>query len=501
MPTVHTIALHGLTGPLLTLTAALADGPRPTLDLIGRPRSDGGELRDRIRAALVNSTPKGRDHCVEVHIEPAGSEPDAAAVAVAVLAAESRVAQQRLAGTAVLGDLGLDGGFLPVRGILPAVQAARAHGIRRVIVPHTALAQAALVEDIDVLGATSLSEVAGWLAGDDTALRRPGAPVTPASDDLLPPTRVLTAALSRAIEIAAAGGHHVLVEGADSAGTLLLARWLHHLLPDLSRRQQVEVAAIRSVIGSREDDAVLVSTPPLVTVRHSGSTASLIGSALPGAVSRAHHGLLVALELDQFTAATLTQLRTTLLHRAVVLALGGRPLSYPAGCQLFATSIPTPGRLRPTLPPPLLDALDIRLTLDTNPAAVIRHPGTGEFDTVGRALAHARARVATARLHAADRWREVSPPDHTRETTNAAVPADVLHSLTMTTDVTAPLRRAREAGALSAHGVEAVLRLAWTAADLDGTDRPERHHVEQALTLRQATSTRPSTGKAISDVR
>ncbi|XVV02680.1 ATP-binding protein [Actinosynnema sp. CA-248983] len=488
MVTVHTVFLHGLTGHLLTLTAILADGPRPSLTLIGGHRRDGDELRDRVRAALTNSTRARRDHCVEVHLDPAESEPDAAAVAVAVLAATTRIPARRLAGTAVLGELGPDGSLRPTPGILPAVQAARAHGIRRAIVPAAAVAQAAVVDDINVFGANSLAEVADWLRGDDTALRRPGRPTTPVSDDLLPPTRTLAAPLAGAIEVAAAGGHHLLIDALDSGGTLLSARWLHHLLPDLTPAQQLEVAAIRSLTGPREDGAVLVSTPPMVTVHHSGSTGSLIGGALPGAVSRAHHGLLVAPELDQFTDAALSPLRAALVHRVVRLALGGLPLRYPAGFQLLATCARTPGSRRPRLPLELLDALDMRLALATPHPVTVRNPGSGEAHQVDRALARARARVRTARARAADRWREAGT---TRDVTNTAVPADVLRTLTLPTQVTAPLRRAREAGALSRHGFDTILRLAWTAADLDGTDRPERHHVEQALALRQTTATRP----------
>ncbi|MEU7524677.1 ATP-binding protein [Saccharothrix sp. NPDC042600] len=490
MSTVRTVVLHGLTGHLLTLTATRADGPRPTLTITGRARSDGGELRDRVRAALATSTPRRRDSCVEVALDPPESEPGAAAVAVAVLAATSRVPARRLARTAVLGELEHDGTLSTTPGMLPALQSARAHGIRRVIVPAAALTQAALVTGIEALGARTLAEVAAWLTGDDTALRHPAAPAPPVSDDLLPPTRALAAPLSRAVEVAAAGGHHLLVESLDSAGTLPAARWLHHLVPDLTPDQQLELAAIRSLIGSREDAAVLVSTPPLVTVHPSGSTASLIGGALPGAVSRAHRGVLVAPELDQFPGSLLARLRAVLRYRAVLLVRGGHPLRYPAGCQLFATCTRTPGT-RSTLPPELLDALDIRLTPAPGHPATIRNPRTDEAHQVERALAHARARVATARTRAADRWREATPPDSTREVTNAAVPADALHELTLPTRVTAPLRRAREAGALTRHGFDTVLRLAWTATDLDGNDRPERHHVEQALALRQATPDSP----------
>lgn len=491
MPTVHTVFLRGMTGHLLAVTATLADGPRPTLTLIGCHRRDGGELRDRVHAALTNSTRTRRDHCVEVHLDPAESEPDAAAVAVAVLAATSRVSAQRLNGTAVLGGLGLDGSLRLTPGVLPAVQAARAHGIRRVIVPVEALDQAALVDEIDVLGAHTLAEVRDWLTGDDTALQRPGPPAPPVSEDFLPPTRALVAPLSRVIEVAAAGGHHLLIETTASAGTLVAARWLHHLLPDLTPAQQREVAAVRSLLSPYEG-AALVSTPPMVTVHHSGSTGSLVGRAVPGAVSRAHHGLLVATELDQFTDASLTPLRAAMLRRAVHLVRGGHPLAYPAGFQLFATAIRTPGGRRSKLPLELLDALDIRLTLATGHSVTIRNPGAGEAAEVNRALAHGRARVGTARARAAVRWGEVATtPDHTRESTNATVPADVLHSLTLPAEVTAPLRRARQAGALSHHGVDTILRLAWTAADLGGADRPERHHVEQALLLRQAT-TRPA---------
>lgn len=489
MSTVHTVYLHGLTGHLMTVAATVTNGPRPTFTLIGETSCDYRDLRDRVHAALNNSGLPNRNDCVEVHLSTTDSQPPAAAVAVAVLAATTGVARRRLASTAVLGELGLDGSVRPTLGTLPAVQAARTLGIRRVIVPASALSQATLVDGIEVLGARWLTEIASWLRGNDTSLRRQTARPVPTAEDLLPPTRALSNPVRHAVEVAAAGGHHLLLEALDSTSTLLAARWLHHLLPDLTRPRQLEAAAIRSLTGQCEDGAVLVRTPPMVTVHHGDSIGSLVGGAAPGAISRAHRGLLVTPELDRFTDSALDSLRAALLHRTILLVSDGHHLRYPAHLQLFATCLRRSSGPQSRLAPALLDALDIRLRPDT--AVTIRLPCADETTEVERMLAHTRARVATARKRAAARWRDAAPSTDTDDMANASVPVKVLHTVTLSADANGPLRRARQAGALSRHGVDTVLRLAWTVADLDGTDRPTRHHVEQALRLRQASTTRP----------
>lgn len=487
MSTVHTVSLTGLIGHVSTFTAtAVVD--RPAITFIGSGHCHfERELRDRVHAALANSGRPHRNHSVEVDL---GSEsaPSAAAVAVAILAATADIPARRLAATAVLGEVALDGGMRATLGVLPAVQAAHAHGLRRVIVPATVLNQAALVDGIDVLGAHSLTEIADWLRGNDTALHTFVPATSPVTDGQSPPKRALAAPVLSTVEVAAAGGHHLLLDAVHSTGTFLAAQWLHHLLPDLTVAQQYEIAAIRSLTGTLRDP-VLNSAAPLVNAHSANSLASLVGGAAPGAVSQAHHGVLVACDLGDFSGAALASLNHALLHRDVTLAHGRRSLCYPAGFQLFATSIRTSGTQRTLRAMPLLDSIDIRLTLTTAAAVTSRRPDADEPDQLHRLLARARTRVGQARARAAARWSEATGTAHSgHDVTNALVPHEVLHALPGTAAATIYLDRLPDADTLSPHGRDVVVRLAWTIADLSHAVAPDRGHVEQALALRHGAA-------------
>lgn len=489
LPLVHTVSLRGMTGTLLTLTARTADGPPAIVLDDGARGHDDRELRDRVRAALANSGQPDRHRRIELRLDPPDAPlPPAGAMAVAAIAAIANVQPQRLAPTAVLGDVGLDGSLRPTRGTLPAVQAARARGIRRIIVPAAALSEAALVDDIDVLGAHTLAEVADWLRGDDTALLRPAVPTVPATENLNPPTRMLSSEVLRAVEIAAAGGHHLLLDSIDGAGTLLAARWLHQLLPDLTPAQQLEVATIRSLTGPLGHGTLLTSTPPMATVHYSGSPASLIGGAAPGWLSQAHHGLLLARDLDEFSNVALEGLRFALLKRESLLVRGGYQLTYPARLQLVATSTLDPGRRRPRLPLALLDVLDIRLQISSRQATLSHDPDAEDRQQISQTLTQARMRVADARARASARWSAVGTEPGIA-TTNATVTEEMLRTRQLPAAVTFPIQCALKTGALSARGADIAARLAFSAADLDGADVPARYHVEEALRLRHVTTT------------
>ncbi|WP_370973621.1 ATP-binding protein [Amycolatopsis sp. cg9] len=488
MTTISTVAVHGLTGHPLTLTAAAVDGP-PGITLVTGHQSANRELHDRVHAALANSRPRHGDprpH-VEVRIPPASAQPEAAAVAVAVLAATLDVVPQRLASTAVLGEVGLDGSLRPTLGVLPAAQAAYAHGIRRVIVPAASLGQAALVDGLDVLGAHTLAEIADWLRGDDAALHRLSVPAGPVAARQPAPMSALTATAQRVVTIAAAGGHHLLCGFGTDAGTAAVASWLHALVPDLTPQQQLELAAIQSLLGPREDGAALVSTPPLVVTHHSDPIASLLGGPQPGLLSQAHHGVLFAPELDEFGAAAQEALRGVLIEREVRLSHDGRTHRFPSGLQLIATSIRTSAPRRWQMAPALRDAIDIQTI--ARHTALHPKPDAHDHARVTRLLKRARADVATARARAAARW---SRAGQGPGVTNASVPHAVLHAVAGTAAVADRVRHAQDTGALSGRGADIALRLAWTVADLDGADEPGRHHIEQALALRNAVDIGPT---------
>lgn len=477
MITVHTVALHGMTGHMIKLIATAVPGEeRITFTGDGDPTS----LLLRVLTALDGAGERDRHHQVEMHLDPLIARwPDAAAIAVAMLAAASDVPAERIADTAVLGEVGLDGGLRPTRGTVSAVQAARAHGISRVIVPAAAAREAFLVDGVEVLAGRDLAEVAAWLRGDDTALDHGRPAAWAATDHLRPQPVPISAEAQEILTVAGAGGHHLLIDGADTEDTRLLAEWLHQLLPDLTPAQQLDVAAVRSLTGPHIGGVRMSPAPPMVGLAPSRLLAALIGGAAPGAASEAHHGLLVARELGAFSAAELHALRSMMRRREVSITREGSMIGYPAGFQLFATRTARPGVSRTRLAPALLDAFDI-----------VRSPGTcvavpGDREQHGLLLARARAEVCAARARSADRWRGViGAADAETAELNTTVPAQVLHSVPLPDTTTAAVRIAQQYGLLSAHGVDAVLRLAWTLADLADAAVPTNDHVRQALSWR-----------------
>jgi magnesium chelatase family protein len=504
MPTVSvsTVHLHGLAGTTRTVLATTSGTPATTsaaITLTTGPGHQEAAITEVLTTALA-AAGHPVNQPVTLSVAPEGSYPteiSVLALATAVLAATGPLATDRLADTAVVGDVYLDGTTRPVLGVLPAVLAARDHGIRQVIVPTEQLEDAALAPDVDVLGADSLSQVAAWLAGTGI-LTRPADP-----DAVLPPGPALAAPVQRAVEIAAAGGHHVLLHTARNAGVLLVAGWLRALRPDLSAEQQFDQTVIGSLLGPREDFTSPPTRPPMAVTGHNGAMSALLGGgvpARPGAVTRAHHGILLATDLHDFPVARAEALRAVLLEREVRMTRVGELLRYPARFQLFASIAccqcgPLPGRhcicapvqrrrFRDRLPRPLLNLIDVRI-----PASTAGGDSAFRDDEPvdeGQVLAQARVRVAAARTRAADRWRSAGAESDAL--TNADVPAELLRTLALPAEVTDPIEAALAAGTLSRHGAVGVRRLAITAADLDGDETPSARHVFEALRLRQATT-------------
>jgi magnesium chelatase family protein len=500
MPTVSitTVHLHGLAGTTPTVLATTSNTPASASSAITLTTGPGHNEAAITEVLAAAGHPVHQP--VTVSFAPEGSYPTGIsllALATAVLAATGPVAAEQLAETAVVGGGDVHGDTRPVLGVLPAVLAARDHGIRRVIVPIGQLEEAALAPGVDVLGANSLSQLAAWLRGTATLTR----PVDP--DTVHPPGPVLAAPVQRAVEIAAAGGHHVLLHTARDAGVLLIAGWLRALRPDLSVEQQFDRTVIQSLLGPREDVQPRQTMPPTAVTGHDGAMSALLGGgvpARPGAVTLAHHGILLATDLHDFPAARLDALRTVLLEREVRITRGGELLCYPARFQLFASIAccpcgPVPGsrctctpvqrrRFRERISGPLLNLIDVRIPRSPVAADSICR-GDDPVDE-GQVLAEARARVAAARTRAADRWRRAGADPDSR--TNADVPDARLRTMALPGEVTEPIDQALAAGTLTRRGALAVRRLAITAADLDGDEHPVARHVIEALRLRQATT-------------
>ncbi|MGQ4334877.1 YifB family Mg chelatase-like AAA ATPase [Streptomyces hayashii] len=517
------VALVGVEGVVVEVQADLEPGVA-AFTLVGLPDKSLSESRDRVRAAVVNSGAEWPQKKLTVGLSPA-SVPKAGsgfdlAVACAVLGAAERIDPRVLADIVMIGELGLDGRVRPVRGILPAVLAAAEAGYEQVVVPECAAAEASLVPGVSVLGVRSLRQLIAVLADEPVPEEEPDEAGRP--DPLLAGLRMPGAGAATgmhgmgvapdlehdladvvgqrsartAVEVAAAGGHHLFLEGPPGAGKTMLAERLPAVLPRLSRQESLEVTAVHSVAGLLPPGKPLIDVPPYCAPHHSATMQSLVGGgpgfARPGAVSMAHRGVLFLDETPEFGSHALDALRQPLEAGHVVIARSAGVVRFPARFLMVLAANPCPcgrfsqrdslcecppsaiRRYQARLSGPLLDRVDLRVEVDPVGRAELAHRGPGGEST--RTVAD---RVRAARERAASRlagtpWR-----------TNSEVPGRELrnrwHAAAGAMD---DAERNLERGVLTARGLDRVLRVAWTVADLVGHDRPDAMDVALALQLR-----------------
>ena len=493
------VALIGVDAQMVEIEADSAPGI-PGVTFTGLADTSVVESRDRVRAAVLNSEVEWPNRRITIAMLPAdvrkvGSRFDLA-VAVALLACVGQIPAEAIAEVAWIAELGLDGRLRGVRGVLPSVARARAAGIRRVVVAPGNAAEAALVPDVDVRVAKTLRQLVEWLRGEGSAppVAEPHVVehVIGAGPDLADVAGQVLA--KRAVEIAAAGGHHLFLEGSPGAGKTMLAERLPGLLPELEDAAAVEVTAVHSVAGLLGESAHLIRTPPLQAPHHTASIASLVGGgsniARPGAISLAHRGVLFMDEAPEFAPRALDALRQPLEHGMVVLHRGGGAVTYPARFQLVLAANPCPcgrpardctcappvrRRYQQRLSGPLLDRIDVRVEVEP-----VAHADLLDRDTERESSAAVAARVVQARSASAQRWGPLG------WRLNGDVPGAILRSQRWSVPraVLAPVEDSLSRGELSARGFDRVLRLAWTLADLSGRTSPSATDVAEALYFR-----------------
>lgn len=494
-----TTAPSGVNATVVQVEANVGAG-LPGTYVVGLPDASITESRDRIKTAVMNSSLTWPKTKVIISLSPAsvrksGSHIDLA-MAVAVLAAQNkdRDFRSRAAATMFLGEVALDGSLVPVTGVLPALLAARDHGVGDVVIPAGNLAEAGLMEKPRVHLATHLRDIVAWLDGLmdlDQVSRGLDLDV----DDHPDMRDVVGQPEARfAAEVAAAGGHHMMMLGPPGSGKSMIAQRLPALLPPLDEQQRIEATVVHSVAGRTFNGAVLRA--PFVAPHHSVSRAALLGGGsgnpMPGAVSLAHHGVLFLDEVSEIPASTLDTLRTPLECGSVRIVRSRQDITFPARFQLVMAANPCRcGAEQPTectctgaarasyltnLSGPLRDRLDLVVRTHAKGSVLVN---TGE-----EATAPIAERVREARRRQASRWSRAG----LRDTVNATVdPHRMRREFPASEEAMAYLGVFLADGVVSQRGVDRALKLSWTLCDLDGGARPDLDHVARALELRGTT--------------
>ncbi|MFZ0668377.1 MAG: YifB family Mg chelatase-like AAA ATPase [Acidimicrobiales bacterium] len=492
---ISSATLHGVDGSPVSVEVHVSNG-LPGFTVVGLPDAAVRESRDRVRAALLSSGLTWPLRRVTVNLAPSGVRKNGSGldlpIAVGLLVASGQLEEHAVAGKSFIGELGLDGSLRSVAGVIPMVDTLAATPNHRVVVPKDSAGEAGLAGTSGLLVASSLNELVSCLNGHNSwpeyEASAPDDRPKPHGPDLADVRGQIVA--RRALEIAAAGSHHILFVGTPGSGKTMLAARLSGLLPSLTRDESIEVSRIYSAAGMAP--GALPSRPPMRAPHHSSSEVSIVGGGTsavrPGEISLAHCGVLFFDELGEFPATVLDLLRQPLEEGEIRLSRSRVSVTFPSRFQLVAAMNPCPCGERETggtcrcLPSalarytrrisgPLLDRFDLAVPMSRpDPDDLFGGPP-------GESTAVVAERVAQAREQATQRGVKA----------NAYLPSSILNEVAPL-DVGAAnlLERRLRSGAISARGFHRIHRVALTIADLDSSAKVTECHVAEAVQLRVA---------------
>lgn len=501
------VGLIGLKAFVVSLQAFISPG-LPYFSIIGLPDTSLSEARERVKSACQASGFRWPETRVTVNMSPAsmpkrGSSHDLA-IAAAVVSAAGVIPHESLADTIVMGEVNLDGTVRPINGMLPILLHARERGIRQVIVPDANMDEASLVDGLDTVGVRHVGELIE-LMGGAARYRRPdgaGLDSSPDLDDALmpsPPPGDMAEVIGQdtvkwALQVAAAGGHHLLMTGPPGSGKTMLASRMPGIMCPLDEAEQLEVASIRSLCGTLPLHGIS-DEPPFEAPHHTASTASLVGGgsglARPGAITRAHRGVLFMDEAPEFSTHALQTLREPLESGYVALSRAKGSTYYPAAFQLIMAANPCPcgysygtgercrckerERVRyfARLSGPILDRIDIQVE-----APPVSHITAGSVAAEPQESSAAmRERVIQARAAARERFAAQGWG------CNARASGSWLRAHTSAKAV-ALVNDALQSQRLTLRGADRAMRLAWTLADMSGRMSPGPGEMAQGIQMR-----------------